>query len=291
MDTNRLRQFCVIAEVGSLTKAAELLHITHSGLSKAMKLLQEELGYPLLRPAGRGLSLTDEGLRTYQRAKVFLAKEEELFKTVHPSPVQSLRIGTVEIFLSSLCENINRLPADHLNFTLLDLNPGQIEQLVAEKQLDYGITYAPYPMNQVNIIQIGKYQLGCYHLKGYFEKLSISDIPFAVPAFGLSNHPLGIKERDGWLESITPRNRKYAVNLLSTGIELALQGLCAIYVPKFLANKLNQQLKGNHQLIERAIPNAQKNTQQLFLITHKDQAEDSLFREIKKLTRQLIQEK
>ena len=42
MDTNRLRQFCAIAELGSMTKASKLLHITHSGLSKSMKLLQEE---------------------------------------------------------------------------------------------------------------------------------------------------------------------------------------------------------------------------------------------------------
>lgn len=44
MDTKRLRQFCAIAETGSLTKAAELLHITHSGFSKSMKLLQDDLG-------------------------------------------------------------------------------------------------------------------------------------------------------------------------------------------------------------------------------------------------------
>ncbi len=65
MDTNRLRQFCAIAETGSMTKASRLLHITHSGLSKSMKLLQEELGLELLRPCGRGIMLTEHGKLIY----------------------------------------------------------------------------------------------------------------------------------------------------------------------------------------------------------------------------------
>jgi len=289
MDTNRLRQFCVIAETGSMTKAAELLHITHSGLSKAMKLLQEELGYALLRPSGRGLALTDDGIRIYQNAKEFLAKEEQLFN-VRPLPQkQPLRIGTVEIFLASLCENLGLMQVDNHTVTLLDLNPGQIEQLVADRQIEYGITYVPYPMDNITIIEAGKYQLGCYHLQGYFEKMNISEIHFVVPALGLSSNPLGIKERDGWLESVTPRNRKYSVNLLSTGIELTLQGLCAIYIPKFLANNINKNRKGSNKLVEHAIPSVQKNMQRVFLIKHKDQPEDSSFREIKKLTQRLVQ--
>jgi DNA-binding transcriptional LysR family regulator len=289
MDTNRLRQFCVIAETGSMTKAAELLHITHSGLSKAMKLLQEELGYALLRPSGRGLALTDDGIRIYQNAKEFLAREEQLFHA-KPLPLkQTLRIGTVEIFLTVLCDQISRLPVDNRTFTLLDLNPGHIEQLIAERQLEYGITYAPYPMDNITIIKTGKYQSGCYHLQGTFEKMDISKIPFAVPASGLSNNPLGIKERDGWLESITPRNRKYAVNLLSTGIELTLQGLCAIYIPKFLANKINSSRTAGNKLIEHSIPGAQKNIQSVFLLKHKDQPEDRLFQEMRKMTQRLIQ--
>jgi DNA-binding transcriptional LysR family regulator len=81
----------------------------------------------------------------------------------------------------------------------------------------------------------------------------ISDIPFAVPAQGLSSNPLGIKERDGWLESITPRNRQFVVNLLSVGLELTRQGLCAIFIPKFVA-------RNYPDLIELAIPHAQKAT-------------------------------
>lgn len=275
MDTNRLRQFCVIAETGSMTKAAELLFITHSGLSKAMKLLQEEIGCKLLRPAGRGLALTEDGMRIYQNAKQFLIYEDQLFSTKAQPSQRMLKIGTVEVFLMAQSGQLSHPQLANYDLTLLDLNPGQIEQLIASRQLDFGITYAPYPMNNVEIIKVGHYQLGCYRLRGCFKGMSISEIPFAVPAQGLTNHPLGIKERDGWVESITPRNKKYSVNLLSTGLTLTRQGLCAIYIPRFVA-------RNYPELIEIAIPKSQKATQQAYLIKHRDQPQDKLFEMLKK---------
>jgi DNA-binding transcriptional LysR family regulator len=282
MDTNRFRQFCLIAETGSLTKAAELLHITHSGLSKSMKLLQDELDCTLLRASGRGLALTDDGLQVYQKAKLLLAQEEELFNFKSSPQQKSIRIGTVEIFLLAQCGQLKMTDLSDYQITLLDLNPGQIEHMIANRQLDYGITYAPYPMDNVDIIAAGNYQLGCYCLKGQFRELDISEIPFAVPAQGISNHPLGIKEHDGWLESITPRNRKYAVNLLSTGLELTRQGLCAIFIPKFVA-------RNYPNLVEIPIPNVQKATQRAYLLKHKDQPQDNLFKILEKTVKTVLQ--
>jgi DNA-binding transcriptional LysR family regulator len=112
--------------------------------------------------------------------------------------------------------------------------------------------------------------------------MGINTIPFAVPAQGLTNNPLGIKERDGWIEAITPRNRKYSVNLLSTGLELTRQGLCAIFIPKFVA-------KNYPELVELPIPNAQKGVQRAFLVRHKDQPQDKLFQMLKKTIKAIIQ--
>lgn len=284
MDTNRLRQFCLIAETGSLTKAAELLYITHSGLSKSMKLLQEELDCILMRPAGRGLAITEDGMRIYQNAKIFLEQEERLFNTKTYDQPKNIRIGSVEVFLMAQSGQLKNSQLQNYNFSLLDLNPGQIEQFVATNQLDYGITYAPYPTENVEIIEIGTYQLGCFCLKNRFNNMSISDIPFAVPAQGLTGNPLGIKERDGWLESITPRNRKYSVNLLSTGLELTKQGLCAIFIPKFVARNYSD-------FVEVPIPKAQKATQRAFLLIHKDRAQDELFKMLKLTVKAVIDSK
>ena len=266
-----------------MTKAAELLYITHSGLSKSMKLLQEELGCALLRPSGRGLALTEDGMRIYQNAKQFLAQEEQLFSAKPQPRQQTLRIGTVEIFLLAQCGQLKDPQLDNYNISFLDLSPGQIETLIADRQLDYGITYAPYPMDNVEFTEVGKYQLGCYCLKGCFKGMNISEIPFAVPAQGITNNPLGIKERDGWKEGITPRRGKYAVNLLSVGLELTRQGLCAIFIPKFVA-------RNYPELVELAIPKEQKATQRAFLVRHKDQPQDALFKVLKKTVKTILQD-
>src|SRR5689334_693560 len=80
METNRLKQFCLIVETGSLVKASQLLHITHSALSKSMKFLQNEIGVSLFCSVGRGIVPTEEGLLIYKRAKDFIEQENHLFK-------------------------------------------------------------------------------------------------------------------------------------------------------------------------------------------------------------------
>src|SRR5262245_47306949 len=73
METDRLAYFCAIVETGSLTGAAELLGVSHSGLSKAMTLLQSELGVRLLVPRGRGLEVTEQGHDVYRKSVAILA--------------------------------------------------------------------------------------------------------------------------------------------------------------------------------------------------------------------------
>ncbi len=287
METIRLKQFCVIAETGSISKASELLHITHSGLSKSMKILQDELGMSLLRPAGRGLTLTEDGMRVYQNAKSFLEMEQRLFHKASQNQQATIKIGTVEIFIPSICDHLRSLQSDTQSITLLDLNPGQIEQMISNHELDYGITYTPFPMDKIDIIEVGEYQLGCYHLNSCFSDMSISEIPFAVPSAAIPTNPLGIKERDGWMESIITRNRKYLVNLLSTATELTLQGLCAIYIPKFVAENINKRLSSNKKLIEKVLPKELKNIQRIFLIKHKDKPLNRQLKELKKVLQTL----
>ena len=56
MNLDRLRYFCVIAETGSLRRAAEILRLSPAALSKALHVLEKEVGCPLTLPAGRGLA-------------------------------------------------------------------------------------------------------------------------------------------------------------------------------------------------------------------------------------------
>ncbi|MCD5986727.1 LysR family transcriptional regulator [Pseudomonas sp. CDFA 553] len=60
---NALRAFEATARLNSVSQAAEQLHVTHGAVSRQLKVLEEHLGVALFVKEGRGLKLTDAGVR------------------------------------------------------------------------------------------------------------------------------------------------------------------------------------------------------------------------------------
>ena len=58
---NALRAFEATARLGSASRAAEELHVTHGAVSRHLRTLEEALGQPLFARQGRGLALTPAG--------------------------------------------------------------------------------------------------------------------------------------------------------------------------------------------------------------------------------------
>jgi len=66
-----------VVEGGTFVKAAELIGITDSGVSRAIGRLEARLGVRLLERTTRSLSLTDEGRRFYEEVKPHLNAIED----------------------------------------------------------------------------------------------------------------------------------------------------------------------------------------------------------------------
>lgn len=60
---NALHAFEAAARLQSVSRAAEELHVTHGAVSRQVRSLEEQLGVELLARDGRGVKLTDAGLR------------------------------------------------------------------------------------------------------------------------------------------------------------------------------------------------------------------------------------
>ncbi|WP_439886933.1 LysR family transcriptional regulator [Pseudomonas sp. MBLB4123] len=60
---NALRAFEAAARLTSVSQAADELHVTHGAVSRQIRALEEHLGLALFVKEGRGLKLTDAGLR------------------------------------------------------------------------------------------------------------------------------------------------------------------------------------------------------------------------------------
>lgn len=73
LDLNLLRVFVVVAEVGSVTAAAERLYLTQPAVSAALRRLAQAVDAPLFVRQGRGLALTARGRRLLAGARPHLS--------------------------------------------------------------------------------------------------------------------------------------------------------------------------------------------------------------------------
>src|SRR6266540_1445355 len=69
IDIDQLRTFIAIAETGSFTRAADVVHKTQSAVSMQMKRLEERLGRPIFARDGRASKLTEDGERLLDYAR------------------------------------------------------------------------------------------------------------------------------------------------------------------------------------------------------------------------------
>lgn len=72
MDIRQLRTILAIAETGSLTRAAELLHVVQPALSRQLRQLEEELGAQLFERNRLGMVLTEPGRRFLDQVRTSL---------------------------------------------------------------------------------------------------------------------------------------------------------------------------------------------------------------------------
>ena len=59
--------FVAVAETGSMTEAADVLSVSHSAVSQAIKALEAQLNLPLFRRVGRRVELNHEGRKYYRK--------------------------------------------------------------------------------------------------------------------------------------------------------------------------------------------------------------------------------
>ena len=98
MNLRRLKYFVKIVDIGSLTQAAEVLHIAQPALSQQVATLEGEMDQQLLIRTKRGVTPTEAGKILYTHARTILRQCEQAQLAVH-SVGQTLS-GNVSIGLA-----------------------------------------------------------------------------------------------------------------------------------------------------------------------------------------------
>lgn len=145
MDLRTLRYVTTAVRLESITKAAEQLHIAQSAVSRAIKLLEDELGVELLVRHTHGVRATPEGLKFVQSAETLLAAANQLrneMRSQSAAPTGPIRFGFppsqgahfIDVLVAGF---VRKYPEVH--FLLREGLTGQlVEELLADK-LDVAI--------------------------------------------------------------------------------------------------------------------------------------------------------
>ncbi|MFJ5566764.1 LysR family transcriptional regulator [Lysinibacillus xylanilyticus] len=104
MDFRQLHYFKEIVKQGSISKAAEVLHIAQPPLSQLLKKLENDLGTILIHRYRQKWELTETGEILYQYANQMLMQIQDVKQRIQE--IEQGIGGTVSIGVSSTCSNM-----------------------------------------------------------------------------------------------------------------------------------------------------------------------------------------
>lgn len=288
MNLRRLEYFVTLAQTGSLRKASEMLHVSPPALSKAMKVLEEEVESRLWIADGRRLVLTDSGKALLRKAPQVIEQMQQLKESLHiettgPRPI---RIGTFEVFSTYFLTFMDRLKWDNHSLELHELLPGEVEKYVANGDLDIGITYLPVPDPQLDFLKIASIEMGVFAKKGAFKGVAQPELPFVIPVMPIQGVPTKVRGLDGWPDDAYTRKIMHRVTLLESALELCRQGRVAGYFPAFIVHEHNKRVVDDLKLERRRTPyNGRVCRADVFIVKRKSYEETDVVKQIAKAIR------
>jgi len=241
MDFRKLELFAVVADLGSLSKAAKAVGTAQSLVSRHIAQLEEEWRDRLFLRTGRGVVLTDFGRQVRPEVQLLLDQAARLQSAVQNAA--GVQTGTVHIgLLPSLSRTLiaplfrdmrQRAPAVRLRF--FEGFSGQLDEQLQSGRLDVAVInrYGPSPNRDENILGYAdSYLVGSAANRqsesGTILFSALADLPLALPC-----------TPSGFRSVLDQHARQQAINLdvaleietLSAMKDVALSGAAYTILP------------------------------------------------------------
>ncbi len=212
-----LYYFWVVAKEGGISRAAEKLDMAVQTVSAQVRELERSLGFALLKPAGRGLVLTDAGQAAMQQAdQIFLLGENLPARVRDAASTPTIRLAV------GICDGLPKLVVRRLlqpvipepNLRLL-CHEGEFDDLLGDlalHRLDVVLSDRPAPLNPN--IKLYNHALGSSTISWYGTAAvvdaarnnfpeSLAEVPLLLP----TGHTAVRARLDHWFEqrAIRPR--------------------------------------------------------------------------------------
>lgn len=217
LNYSHLQYFWAVAREGSIVGAAEVLHLTPQTISGQLKLLDEAVGQPLFKRAGRRLVLTEMGRTVFNYADEIFTIGSELANVVRgsaPTGPIALNVGIVNAIPKLIAERIIapafdveeglrvRCKEAELEALLGDLGTHRLDLVLSDQPLPSGLSIRAYTH------RLGESSLSFFARKGDARRYkgrfpaSLNGAPILLPV--PSSHLR--RQIDEWLEmqELTP---------------------------------------------------------------------------------------
>lgn len=203
MDLQKIRYFFAVIEHRTLSNAAQALRVSQPTLTRQMQALESEFKTPLFVRGGRGMTLTEAGLRLQAGlqglerqmrslqddvAAALIEPSGQVAVGIPPSPRKLLAVPLLQRFAKAYPRVVVRV---------VEETSGQLRDLIANGILDVAITNAHEPGHGVVAEPLGREQMlliGPRH-----AKLSLQQV---TPIARLAELPLILTTRPNSLRLI-----------------------------------------------------------------------------------------
>ncbi len=160
MEIRVLRYFLAVAREGSITKAANYLHLTQPTLSRQIRELEMELGCALLIRKNHRISLTPEGMLLRRRAEEIVAmadKTQAEFSALENAIGGEIYLGGGETqAIRPIAKLLKELREDYpdIRYHLFSGNAADVTERLDKGLLDFGILIQPADLSKYDYLNL-----------------------------------------------------------------------------------------------------------------------------------------
>lgn len=146
MDFKQLRSFTEVVDKGSFTLAAKSLHFSQPTVSMHVKMLEEEIGAPLVLRTAKRVSLTAAGQKVYEQAQSILAMHDRMVAVANPRENETIHFGASSIPSSYILPDdlaAFKTHSPHAKFVMHQADSHAVVASMVEGLYDIGFTGIP----------------------------------------------------------------------------------------------------------------------------------------------------
>lgn len=235
MEIRVLRYFLAVVREETISRAAEVLHITQPTLSRQLAELEEELGTQLFMRGKRKISLTDAGMLLRRRAEDIVELADKTEQELIGSAQELGGLISIGSAVSCAAQIWPRLIGSFrrqyplVRYDLMFGNADQIKERIDRGLIDVALLIEP--------VEIEKYEFLRLRQQETWGLLMRRDEPLAQKAFispeDLGSLPLMMSKRNlvqnafaGWFgDGFDKLNIFLTYNLLENAVQLVEEGI------------------------------------------------------------------